>query len=261
MPITLSNGVTLNETGTTDSRGFAILRDSAGNVYTNQNGKIILSSPASSGNLNNTLQDIGQEEFGPILGTTEDRFREAFGNAGAFEFPSLGEFRSESEKSIGEFFDKEFELLKKTITQAREQETEKKDILTKRLGEDESSYFRTEDKDFARALEAAQGGHAGRNTVTSGFRLKSIGQDIEDREIGLDEANRSFDREGENIDVDFKNFMDQLNLKEEASTLDIERRKESATIAQQGLLQQQEVNKRSSQQNEALDFIREKLGA
>lgn len=263
MPITLSNGVTLNETGNRDARGNVVLADSAGNLYTNQGGKIVLSSPAKSSavTLNTSLQNIGQEDFASILGITQDRLGEAFGNTDAFNFPSLGEFRSESEESIGEFFDKELELLDKSITQARNQETEKRDILSKRLGEDQEFFFKTEDKDFARALEAAQGGFAGRNTVTSGFRLKSVGQDIEDRELGLEKAETGFGREKENIDVDFKNFMDQLALKEEESKLDINRRKESATIAQQQLLQQQEVNRRSGQQSEALDFIREKLGA
>lgn len=261
--ITLSNGVTLQETGRRDARGNAILSDGAGNISTNQAGRIVLSSPAKSSavTLGSTLRNVGQEDFASILGITQDRFGEAFGNSEAFNFPSLGDFRSKSEEQVDEFFDKELQLLDRTIAQAKAQETEKRDILNKRLGEDQARFFKTEDVDFARALEAAQAGFAGRNTVTSGFRLKAIGQDIQDREEGIDKAKTAFGREGENIGIDFKNFMDKIALTEEGDRLDIDRRKESAILAQQQLLQQQEVNRRSSQQSAALDFIREKLGA
>lgn len=263
MAIKLSNGKVLSETGQRDARGLPILRDAQGNLYTNNNGKINLSRPITSqgADILSYLTGAGQEDLFPAINLTDERLQEAFKSADSFEFPELSSFRDKAEDEIGTFFDKDFEFLEKTINQAKRQQTEKTDMSKKRLEEDEALFFKTEDKDFARALTAAQQGFTGRGTVNSGFRREAIQEKIDDREQGLEGAEQQFDRAGQDIDLDFKNFMDDLTLTEEGKRLDLDRAKESSIIAQQQNLQTQEMNRRLAKQSQAQDFIREKLGA
>lgn len=257
MPITLSNGTYLNDTGQTDARGFPTFYDNQGNIYTKQGSSIVLSRRADE--VDQSLIASGQADFLPIVGETRGRLREAMGIAD-FDYPEIGGFRDQAESDVGAFFDKDLEFLERKLTMQKKQYKEKVDVSRERLGEDKQSFFKTEDIDFARAMEAAQGGFAGRETMTSGFRLKSIGQDIQDRETDLGLNTREFARTGEDIDIGERQFGEQQSYTEDYDKFIIERQKQEKILQQQQLLQQQEINKKKAAQSEAIDFIRQRLG-
>ncbi len=256
MPVKLSNGKTLNETGSRDPRGYPILKDSVGNIYTQRpDGAIVLSSSSGLTETNNPLVNtVASDTARNIL---------AVQNPQAYDIPSLSDFREKSEDEIGEYYDKTLELLAKQITVARRQATEKRDLGIKRSDEDEASYFQNEDVIFSQYLDAAQSGFAGRNTFTSGFRNKSIGQAIEQREGDLTEAERKFLRGEEDIANAYNVFDENLSLEEETKKLEINRNKESAIIQRQRQLaaeeNQRRAAERATQEEAQADFVRQRL--
>lgn len=161
--------------------------------------------------------------------------------AGSFDLPDFASFRGEAEELVSPFFDKELDLLNRTLETSKKQLEEKKTIGERRVGEEETMFAGLEDVSFARALESAQQGFSGRGTFTSGFRRGAIQERTEDRTRGLEEAELQFGRAREDIDVDFRQFLERQDITREGEELGIERRQEAATLTDQRRLQQEDL--------------------
>lgn len=236
MPITLSTGVVLTETGSVDDRGFQLLTDEQGSIYTNQNGRIILSSgPGMTGD--------------PLTDITRGRLEATVPPQQALEIPGFKEFRGAAEAEISPFFDKSLAFLTKQIDAMIEQARVNKETGLERVGEDRESFRGIEDRAFANALRSAQFGFSGRGTFTSGFRRGEIHKQIVARRVTQDLAARGFTRTEEDLTTDFAQFLERQELKREGSTLDLLNQKEAAIKRESAVLRQEEIIRRRSTQD------------
>lgn len=181
--------------------------------------------------------------------------------AGSFDLPELGGFKEEAEGLVGEFFDKDLDLLNKEIKTIKRQAEERTEIGERRIGEEEESFFNIEDVSFARALESAQQGFSGRGTFTSGFRRGAATEQRQQREFGLERAERGFAEGRETLDVDLRQLLERQDIAKERGELKIERGRETATLARQEQLQGEELLRLQSQKTQRENILRANLAA
>jgi len=238
MAFTLPSGEQARYTGQTDSRGFPILTDNAGNLYTNQNGKFILSSPAGG-----TSSTTGNSSMFSYL----DEGITGFTLPGALYDPQLsGDFQGQSEEEVGAYYDKDMEMLDKSIKIAKTQAEAVKKLAEEQQEKTEKRTYANEDRKFADLLDSAQMGFAGKGTYTSGFRKGAAEDQATERAANLEETQQSFSDTAANRNLGYSQFLENTAFKEETGKLDIDRARNEAIIQRQEQLRGQEEAKRRS---------------
>jgi hypothetical protein len=252
MPIQLSNGVVLEDTRTTDERGYQILIDQRGNLYTMQGGKPILSRSADSFNKDEwssvlyTLSKSGNQSLIPLFNQLRDEVKAFTPAADNFDIPDFGEFEQKATEETTKYFTEDFNLLAEKITTYKKRATEKRDTELKRTTENEQTFNQTADKEFADAVNKMQQGFAGRGTYTSGFRQGEGEKQDEGFAQYLDVNARDFERQRADSSTSFAGTLEDLSLSEKEQTLNLKRREEEAKLARQRQLQEEETLRRQS---------------
>lgn len=159
------------------------------------------------------------------------------------------DYREQAQREVEEsgYFNKNLDLVKKSLEIVKRQRKESQDLERKQEEEDFIPWKGIQDRNFARTLWQAQSGHAGRGTFTSGFR----GGEIANLQRGQEDVFSEMDRERrqaeENRRLGFAQFGETQDLQAEESTLGIERERETSTLQRQSQIASQIAN-----QNQAL---------
>lgn len=171
------------------------------------------------------------------------------------------DFRDQAESESGDFFDENLRLLNKDIElqkrQAEETKAQAEAFQTENLG----VFQNIQDKNFARTLNRAQSGFAGRGTAGSGFARGNI-QDLDtDNQQELADADRGARQATEERSLRFDQFLDDEALRLESGTLDINRSRETDIISRQNQIanQTQAQNENLIQQSDR-NFARTTFG-
>jgi len=249
MSVTLSDGTVLNETGKTDNRGYPIYINEQGDVYTNQNGKMILSSPSRSGDTGNSYTDYLNGIYSNTAQNTNTDAAQA------------SDYKSEAEDLVEPYTSKSLDLLNKSIALARKQAEEVKKQEEEQQVKEEKSTYATEDRTFADALDAAQQGFAGRGTFTSGFRQGANEKQDVERAANLDELQQDFANKTDTRNLSYSQYLETSALEEEQKKLDLEREKENMITTAQDKLRGIANTKSESQSDTATSNFKRFLGS
>lgn len=238
MAFTLPTGEQAQPTGQVDSRGFRILMDRAGNKYTDQNGRFILSSPVKAAPVQSSDSMFSYLDQG-LTGFTLP---------GALYDPQLsGDFQAQSESEIGAFYDKELANLEKSITIAKTQAEATKKLAEEQQAKTEKRTYANEDRQFADLLDSAQMGFAGRGTYTSGFRKGAAEDQGMDRAANLESVQAGFGNATDTRNLGYSQFLEDTAFSGETGKLSIDRARNEAIIQRQEQLRSQaEVKRRSA---------------
>lgn len=248
MAVTLSNGVTLEPTGQTDSRGFPVYMDGAGTLYTNQNGKFIISSQGgfNLSGFSDYLDQLGLGEYKPELISTQQGITGFTLPSDVYQPKLSGDFENQATEEIGAYYDKEMANLEKSISIAKKQAEDTKKLSEESQAQTEKRTYATEDRNFADALDAMQKGFAGRGTYTSGFRQGALDKQDTQRETALDATRQEFGDATKSRNLTFSQFLENKDFQQETSSLDIKRSRNEAIAAREEQLRAQEEAKRKS---------------
>lgn len=260
---TLSNGVVVNSTGQTDSRGNPIFTDDSGALYTNQAGRWILSRPGgfNQSGFSSFLNSSGLSGYAPELNRTQQGISAFTLPAQAYEPRLAADFAGQAESEIGAYYDKELDNLNKSIDMVKKHKEQVVNMEKEFQAKTEKRTFANEDRSFVDALEAMQSGFAGRGTSTSGFRQKALaGQDTE-RAAGLEGLQQGFQEQTQGRDLGFSQFLESQDFARETGQLGITRARNEAIISRQQQIQQQEEMKRQAALSAANEGFSRFLGS
>ena len=169
------------------------------------------------------------------------------------------DFREQAEGEVSDsgFFDKNLDIVKKTLDLVKTQRKEQKAQAERQEQESFTDFRSVQDRGFARTLGRASGRFAGKGTATSGARQERLGEFFEDKGSTLEEQDRLLRQSIENRNLGFTQFLAGKDLEFEGSKLDIDRGRESQTLSrQQQLAQQTGVQNTELRQQSNRDFVR-----
>lgn len=167
------------------------------------------------------------------------------------------EFEEQASKEVAPFYDKNLDLVRKQINQAKEHMKEQKELAERQEEESFGAFQNVQDRNFARILSNQQSGFAGRGTYTSGFRRGEVEQTRQGQEDVMSEAERGIEQAGEKRDLRFTQFLGQRDLEQELEELNIGRQREQERMQrQQQLAQQAQAQTAQKASQSARDFSR-----
>lgn len=225
--------------------------------FRDESGRVLERPDATNAGLADLLERGGQSDFLPVVNEFADVLGISAPDPGLYNPVDPDSFSDQAEDQIGDFFDKELELVLKEINLSREHLKEQRDIKDRRNKEDEVNYDRIENKSFAQTLRDAQLGYTGRGTYDSGFRHDALDDTIDLREENLDEAQLGFDRTTEDISQAFEQGSERLDVNEERSRHTIAQNREQALESRKARLAEEERQRRQAEINQFSELLQE----
>jgi len=267
MPIKLSNGLTLEQTGEKDSRGNMIYVSQFGDLLTKQGGRFIMSRPASSlseadrEQITRLLTDAGLDEYIPYVSASRAELAGSLPPGSLFNVPSLGTYRDRAMTQVGPYYDRELELLRQELEMEKKFVGEDKERVLAETEEDFGVFKDIQNRSFARLLNQAQSGFAGRRTYESGFRRGEIEEKHTTQQELIAAEEKRKEREQAEAIRNFTRFFERSDLAQEKGELDIERRREDAALKLQQFFQSEDRAAKSSLIDRFSDFLKQRGAA
>ncbi len=211
--------------------------------------------------LRDLLEQQGQLQFSPFLEQFATELGASTPDPESFQLPEFAGFEEQAAGEIGLFFDKDLELALRQINTAKEQARELKGLAEEFQERQEEQFFRVEDKNFANALDKAQGRFAGAGTADSGFRVEQLAKERGQREEGLEEARTGFEETTRTRTLGFEQFIRRREEQEERVRLQSGRGRDVALLETQRELQREEQIRRQSEIAGFRNLLQQQLAA
>ena len=234
--ILLSNGTSIFETGSKDSRGYTLLIDNSGRLYTSQGGRIIAGGMATGNSIQfneilTTLQNRGDDESAKLLNKLKDQFQASLPVKSAFKVAPISDFIEGARTEADDFFGIDRQLFEDKLKLVESQARSVKDLNIGQSKESLDAFVELKDRGFAQSLQKAQNGYASRETAGSGIAQRGFAEDLQANQDVVAGEQRQFSQLLSRENLSFSQLLEQQVLDKKFNDLKLDRDSEAKALA------------------------------